>query len=221
MWALGSQTVDAEDKVQLSFASYPAQQDLQPYRLRTGEKSTLEINAANQYISDPLTTGIMDTWTLGLFRQRVAREKEFVPLASCKSLKSRQQILILGHPIIPHEDEYLLTAIDGSTDHFNYGSFLFLNLTGIKLTANLDKVELQIEPGRHTINSPKLLGDEGYIQAQVFMNKDDKKKGKKILDTRWPVHRDVRSLIIFYNGANDRILMHTIRQPSPGELSDS
>ena len=203
-----------EKSVRLSFMSYPAQKKTQSFQLQTGETSTLEVHAANQYISDPHAVAPMAEWSLGLFRQRGGRDKEFVPLASCKSLESSQQLLVVGHPINP-DDEYKVTAVNSDPDYFKYGSFLFLNLSGLKLSVKVNDEAFEIEPGKHVVNAPEIFGDDSYIQAQVSVDQDGKKK--KILNSRWPAHRLYRSLIIFYKGENDRILMHTIRQPSPDD----
>ena len=207
-----------EQKVKLRFVSYPAKASTQLFQLQTQESSTLKVNAASQYISDAYTVKSMEKWTLGLFRQRGDKEKEFVPLASCKTLKCSQQLLILGHPMDPDGD-YRMTAVNCDPDHFKYGSFLFLNLTDAKLSAKVDDEELQIEPDKPAISAPEILGEGGYIQAEVSINQDGKKK--KILNSRWPAHRLYRSLIIFYHGDNDRILMHTIRQPLPENTDEA
>lgn len=206
-------------RVQLSFASYPAQIEMENFHLKTGEATRIAINTPNQYFSKFQTVPLLEQWTIGRLRNANTEQERFVPTAKCESLDALQQLLIIGHPAQPGKDQHRLTVINCASDHFKYGSFMFLNLTKSDISAKIDEEKVKIGPSKQALIKPDFQGDRGVVQAQVFVIKNDKEK--MMLDGRWPLHPKVRSLVIFYSGQNGRVLMHTIRDQLPEEDEDA
>ena len=216
--ATGQETT-AKQTVELSLVSYPAQIEMENFHLKTGEASQIQVNTPNQYFSEFYTVPLLEQWTIGRLRNANISHEKFAPAAKCKSLDALQQLLILGHPAEPEKNEHRLTVINCASNHFKYGSFMFLNLTDSEISAKIDEEKVKIGPNEQALIKPDFEGDRGVVQAQIFTIKQDREK--MMLDGRWPLHPKVRSLVIFYSRENGRILMHTIRDQLPEKDEDA
>lgn len=206
--------LSAEDKpVQVTFLSYPAQEQSKPLQLKTGDTAHMQVATPHQEISEAYEVPKMETWTLGKLRDKLGGETEFVTMASCKSIDASHQLIILGNPIDPMADDFQMIAVDCDPASFKGGSMMFINRTKVAIMPQIEDDKAVIQPNDSAVIAPPMKDDRIIAQCQISFQRDEKMK--LMVDTRWPLHKNVRSVIIFYVGENGRILMHTIRQQLP------
>jgi hypothetical protein len=98
-------------------------------------------------------------------------------------------------------NSYKPVVIRGDDPKFSRGDFFFINLSNAEILGALGTSRLDLKPGAQTIITPTGATDKFF---EVKFARREVDKLMPLTNTCWPIVRDNRSFVIFYNGSNGR-----------------
>lgn len=122
------------------------------------------------------------------------------PLASIRLPDLGKDFRII---LVPANDEtYKTIVIRGNDPKFAHGDFFFVNLSTHEMLGSLGSVKLAMKPGQQELFTP--AGDKSKNFFEVKFAYREEKKLMPLTNTCWPVVKDNRAYVIFFNGKNGR-----------------
>ncbi len=108
------------------------------------------------------------------------------------------RILLVPSP----NNTYKAVVIRGDDSKFRHGDFFFINLSSQPILGALGSTRVDLKPG-----AQELVRPTGAKSDTFFVVKFARRDGDTTVpmsDTCWPIVRDNRSYVLFYNGKNGR-----------------
>lgn len=205
-----SQAQKPETQVSLSFVSFPKSAESLKIKLVTGENRTIDIEATSNWISKPIQVPEVGIWVVGKMEQDPEGKTFFKELGRAKSLGTPSQILILIKKEKEDSTGFDVIPLDAYGDQFRGGHFLFMNAARIDVGGVLGDQTFAVKPGQHTIVKP--VGVAGARNFRVVLSYRQNDQTVPFSSTVWPISKDARSFIFFYQDPTTQHLrMHTIR----------
>jgi hypothetical protein len=105
--------------------------------------------------------------------------------------------------LVPRDKEtYQPFVVRGDDPEFGSGDVFFINMSSEHIVGLLGTAKLDLKPGKQDI--VRLAGAKSnvYFEVKIATRKED--EFIPLADTRWPVMRNNRSFLVFYNGPNGR-----------------
>ena len=122
-----------------------------------------------------------------------------VPLATVRLPDQGSDFRIILVPT--SNNSYNPVVVRGDDPKFSRGDFFFINFSTSQMLGALGTTRLDLKPGGQEIVSPA-GGNDKFFEVKFARRQDDKLL--PLTNTCWPVVRDNRSFVIFYNGSNGR-----------------
>lgn len=105
--------------------------------------------------------------------------------------------------LVPAKDGTYKTVVVRADDpKFSHGDFFFINLSTHEMLGQLGSVRLDLKPGGTEFVSPGGAKSDKFFEVR-FARRDGSQL-VPLTNTCWPVVRDNRSFVIFYNGRKGR-----------------
>jgi hypothetical protein len=105
--------------------------------------------------------------------------------------------------LVPTPDQsYKPVIIRGDDSKFAHGDFFFINLSTHEILGALGSARLTLKPGGQEILRPSASKSDKFFEVKIARRAED--KILPLTNTCWPIVRDNRSFVIFYNATNGR-----------------
>jgi hypothetical protein len=199
-------------KVSLTFVTFPRNSDAEPLELLIGEAKSIEIEAPSNEISKTHLVPARSTWTIGKMVTGDDGKAKFEVYGKTKALTSSRQLLLLIRKGQTNADGFDIIAIDSRKAEFGGEKFLFLNASKVAIAGKIGKEKIALKPGSYKVIKPK--PDRGVRKnlCHVSFAYGVKKEWKVFSSTIWPVHKNARALVFFYQDpSTKRLRLHAIR----------
>lgn len=199
-------------KVSLQFVCFPRASDAETLQLLTGEAKTIDIETPSNEISKPHMVQARSTWVIGKMITGDDGKPKFEVYGKTKALASSKQLLVLLRKGATNADGFEIIALDSRKISFGGEKFLFLNTAKVAIAGKIGKQSVALKPGAHSIIKPK--PDRGVRKnlCHVSFAYSVKKEWKIFSSTTWPVHKNARALVFFYQDpTTKRLRLHAIR----------
>jgi hypothetical protein len=95
-------------------------------------------------------------------------------------------------------DSYRAVVVRGDDAGFGNGDAFFINLSSHHVLGNIGATKLDLPSGSRETIRPTGASDGSFYQVKFA--RMENKQLQPVADTRWPVLRNNRSFLIFYNG---------------------
>jgi len=121
------------------------------------------------------------------------------------------RILLVPAP----NNAYKAVVIRGDDSKFRHGDFFFINLSNQPILGALGSTRLDLKPG-----AQELVRPTGAKSETFFVVKFARREGEMVVpmsDTCWPIVKDNRSYVLFYNGKNGRPAFRAVDEFMPIE----
>jgi hypothetical protein len=206
---VSTSAIAQEKKMKLRFLLFPEQNKPEAIELLIGEKETIKIEAPSHELSGSYLVPPLSSIVVGKTLVNDEGKSEFQTYGQAKSVPATEQIILLLRKGRQSSDGFIVLPIAADLKDFGGASFLFINISKLRIGGLIGDKELDIKPGERKTLSPKPNFEAGICQVTLGYLKND--KFKKFFDTRWPANKNVRSLVIFYqNPQTGRIGMAPI-----------
>jgi len=199
-------------KVSLKFVCFPRANDTEPLQLLTGDAKAIEVETPSNEVSKPHMVQARNTWVIGKMITGDDGKPKFEVYGKTKALTSSKQLLVLLRKGATNADGFEIIALDSRKINFGGEKFLFLNTAKVAIAGKIGKQAVALKPGAHTIIKPK--PDRGvrknlcHVSFAYLRNKE----WKIFSSTTWPVHKNARALVFFYQDpTTKRLRLHAIR----------
>lgn len=107
--------------------------------------------------------------------------------------------------LVPSENNiYRHIIIRGDEPKFSNGDIFFINLSSSRMLGMLGTVRFDLKPGVQQIMSPTGNDGNNFFEVKFARHVEDKDKLLPLTNTCWPVVRDNRSFVIFYDNRSGR-----------------
>lgn len=97
---------------------------------------------------------------------------------------------------------YKPVVIRGDDPKFSHGDFFFINLSTHAMLGVLGSTRIDLKPGSQEIIRPSGVKSDSFFEVKFAHY--EQQKLLPLTDSCWPVVKDNRSYIIFYNGKGGR-----------------
>lgn len=199
-------------KVSLEFVCFPRASDAEPLQLLTGDAKAIEIETPSNEVSKAHMVQARSTWVLGKMITGDDGKQKFEVYGKTKALASSKQLLVLLRKGATNADGFEIIALDSQKIKFGGEKFLFLNTSKVAIAGKIGKQSIALKPGSHSMIKPK--PDRGvrknlcHVSFAYLRNKE----WKIFSSTTWPVHKNARALVFFYQDpTTKRLRLHAIR----------
>ncbi len=120
--------------------------------------------------------------------------------------------------LVPTVDStYRSVVIRADDPKFGHGDFFFINLSTQPILGLLGTTKLELKPGSQEMVRPAGTKSEKFFEVKFARREAD--NFVPITDTCWPIVRDNRSFVIFYNGKGDRPTYRAVDEFMPLEAA--
>lgn len=97
---------------------------------------------------------------------------------------------------------YKPVVIRGDDPKFSNGDFFFINLSTHDILGILGATKLDLKPGAQEMVKPVSTKSDKFFEVKIARREEGKLL--PLTNTCWPIVKDNRSFVIFYNGENGR-----------------
>ena len=200
------------EKVSLKFISFPKSSEAEPLELRTGNAKTIEIEAPSNEVSKAHVVKALSTWQIGKMVTGDDGKPKFEVYGETKALASSRQLLLLVRKGQTNADGLEVIAIDSRKSQFDGGKFLYMNVSKVAIAGQIGEQKIALKPGSYSIIKPKPDRGARKNLCHVSFAYSVNKKWKVFSSTVWPIHKDARALVFFYQDpTTKRLRLQAIR----------
>lgn len=201
-----------DGQVILKFVSFPKVSDPEPLEFLIGEAKTMKVEAPSNEISKPYAVKRQKYWMVGKMVAGEDGKSIFEVYGKTKALTSSKQLLLLIRKGKTNAEGFEIIALDSRKAQFAGEKFLFLNAAKVDIAGVIGKKKFALKPGQHSIVKPKADRGARKNLCHVSFAYRRQKEWKTFSSTVWPVSKNVRALIFFYQDPKTkRLRLHTIR----------
>lgn len=105
--------------------------------------------------------------------------------------------------LVPAKDgTYQPVVIRGDDPAFTRGDVFFINLSSSEMLGTLGSARVALKPGKN--DTIRLTGAKDNSYFEVKFARREEQALRPVADTRWPILRNNRSYLIFFNGKNGK-----------------
>ena len=125
------------------------------------------------------------------------------PPAALASIRLPEQGADFRIILVPAADgSYKPVVIRGDDPKFSHGDFFFINLSTHAMLGVLGTTRIDLKPGSQEIIRPSGAKSDSFFEVKFAHY--EQQKLLPLTDSCWPIVKDNRSYIIFYNGKGGR-----------------
>lgn len=171
--------------------------DQGPVCLLTGKTRSLAFEIPTTNLSEPLAVSAREFTIIS------AATPPDAPAAALATLRLPDQGSDFRILLVPMaEQSYKPVIIRGDDPKFSHGDFFFINLSTHEMLGTLGSTRLTLKPGAQEILRPDGAKSDKFFEVKIARRSEN--KILPLTNTCWPIVRDNRSFVIFYNGNNGR-----------------